>query len=448
VLSPTVLGVPAQAIRSLHWRSDFSPLSQGQIAARLEAHGPVAFRGVRLVPSTRTLALTVRFQGVALNLALAATDNRGRTLTLPLGNHGAGSYTLRARVPDGIRQVDGLEVSLSTGEQLGFNHRDAEVGASTIASGRMVLGPLRGDGRVLTRWAGYVARGGASLSGTELRYSFATGQTVFVRRPQPTDRWPLPVLVSTDLGRALSVGTRFPLDFGDIQLQAQVVGVASRFPDSEQFGNGFVVADESALSTALDAQLPGRGDPLELWISAPRSSQHRLAEALSRPPFAALDVASRRAIESQLVNDPLARAIEIALAAAALAALVLAAVGFLVALVSDLRDERGELFDLEAQGVAPVVLRRQFQIRSLVLVVLGTAGGVGLGLVLSRLVVALVQVSAADAVPDPPLRLVPAWGIGLAAAAVLLVVLVALVELTTRRAFAQDLPPRANWSLE
>ena len=78
----------------------------------------------------------------------------------------------------------------------------------------------------------------------------------------------------------------------------------------------------------------------------------------------------------------------------------------------------------------------------------GVAGGVILGLVLSRLVVALVQVSAANTVPDPPLRLVPAWGVGLTAAAILVAVLVVIVELATRRAFAQDLPPRANWSLE
>ena len=75
-------------------------------------------------------------------------------------------------------------------------------------------------------------------------------------------------------------------------------------------------------------------------------------------------------------------------------------------------------------------------------------GGLILGLVLSRLVVALVQVSAADTVPDPPLRLVPAWDVGLAAAAILIAALAVLVELTARRAFAQDLPPRANWSLE
>ena len=447
-LSPAVLGVPAAAIRTLHWRSDFSSLSREQISDRLAAHGRVELQGVRLPASVRMLTLPVRIKGVALNLALAAEDRRGRTVTLPLGNQGPGAHDLKVRVAGGLRRLTGLEVSLSNGEQLGFTHRDAEVGESTIPSGRLELGQLRGGGRLLTDWTGWVARGGASLSGHELRYAFANGQTIFVRRPQATDRWPLPVVVSGDLARSLPPGTRFPLDFGDVQLPAQVAGVASRFPDAEQFGEGFVIADESALSTALDAQLAGRGDPLEVWISAPSSAQTRVATALTRPPFAALDVASRREIADRLAGDPLARAIEIALMASALAALVLAAVGFLVALVSDLRDERGDLFDLEAQGVAPGVLRRQFQIRSLLLVVFGVAGGVILGLVLSRLVVALVQVSAANTVPDPPLRLVPAWGFGLTAAAILVAVLVVTVELTTRRAFAQDLPPRASWSLE
>jgi hypothetical protein len=258
----------------------------------------------------------------------------------------------------------------------------------------------------------------------------------------------VPVLVSSDVARSLPVGTTFPLELGDVQVPVRVAAVGSRFPDSEQFGQGFVIADESALATALNAQLPGRGDPLEVWISAPAGDQARVAAALAAPPFASLDVASRRATEDQLASDPLARAIEIALTAAAISGLALAILGFIVALVSDLRDERGEFFDLEAQGVAPAVLRRQFQLRSLALVVVGAAGGVALGLVLSRLVVALVQVSAANGAPDPPLRLVPAWGLGLLAGAGLIVVLVTLVELTTRRAFADDLPPRANWSLE
>jgi hypothetical protein len=449
--SPAVLGIPAAAIRSLHWRSDFSSLSNDQIANRLGVHGPVSLHGLTL-PATRVLTLPVRIEGVALDLALAGTDARGRTVTVQLGNQAPGRHRLRVVLPAALRKLTGLEVSLSTGEQYGFSHRDAEAGATTIPSGRMLLGPLRIGNTVLTDWRNWVAKGGASLvpaaGGTQLSYAFDTGQTVLVREPQPTDRWPLPVLVSSDLGRSLHPGARFPLDFGDFQVTAQVVGVASRFPDSEQFGEGFVIADESALSTALDARLPGRGDPTELWLSAPASQQARTAAALSGPPFASLQVASRRAMASHLAGDPLARAIEIALTVSALAALVLAAAGFLVALISDLRDERGDLFDLEAQGVGPAVLRRQFQIRSIVLVLFGVVGGIVLGLVLSRLVVALVQVSAANTVPDPPLRLVPAWGIGLAAVAILIGVLIVLVELTARRAFAQDLPPRANWSLE
>jgi len=63
------------------------------------------------------------------------------------------------------------------------------------------------------------------------------------------------------------------------------------------------------------------------------------------------------------------------LAAAALVALALAAVGLWVAVASELRDERAELFDLEAQGVGPNTLRAQFRARAAALVVVGAAGG-------------------------------------------------------------------------
>ena len=180
----------------------------------------------------------------------------------------------------------------------------------------------------------------------------------------------------------------------------------------------------------------------------PPHAQGRVAAALARPPFSALQLASRRAIEKQVAGDPLTRAIELALSAAAIVALALAALGFLVTLLSDLRDERGEFFDLEAQGVTPVVLRRQFQLRSLALIALGACGGILLGLVLSRLVVALIQVSAGVGTPEPPLRLAPAWGLSAAVGALVLACLAGVVELTTLRAFRDDVPRRATWSLE
>jgi predicted lysophospholipase L1 biosynthesis ABC-type transport system permease subunit len=220
--------------------------------------------------------------------------------------------------------------------------------------------------------------------------------------------------------------------------------VAARFPNADQQDEGFVIADESRLATALDARLPGTGTPHELWLTGPP----RAKQALRRAPFAALDVAARRDIERSLARDPLARGLELTLGIAALATLALAALGFWLALVSELRDERGELFDLEAQGVSPDTLRRQFRLRAAILVALGTLGGALLGLLLSRLVVALVRVSGATETAQPPLRFEPAWAAAAAGLGVLTVAAALVVELTTRHAFRGGSPERASWSLE
>jgi ABC-type antimicrobial peptide transport system permease subunit len=127
---------------------------------------------------------------------------------------------------------------------------------------------------------------------------------------------------------------------------------------------------------------------------------------------------------------------------------VLAVIGFWIAVISELRDERGELFDLEAQGVAPATLRRQLRLRSAGVVALGIIGGFALGLALSRLVVAVVKVSGTTAPPDPPLRVDAAWPLVGAGIGGVIVALAIVVELTTRRAFRGETPERASWSLE
>jgi hypothetical protein len=449
VLSPTVLGVPTGALPELHWRSDFSDLSRAELARRLGADGPAALRGVPIPRGATTLSLGVRIDGVAVRLDLAAEDGRGRIVLVPLGERGPGASQLTARLPGGLRQVVGVELSLATAEQLGFSHREAEAGEASVPAGRMTLGPLRAGDRVLTTWRGWVARGGAQLTpGGGVAYAFTAGQTMLLREPQATDGRPLGVVVSPEIARAAGPDGSITVDFGDVRVPARIVGVAGRFPDSEQQGEGFVIADESRLATVLDSRLPGRGTPQELWLAVPKSAVGAVARELRRPPFSALDLASRRDIEQTLAGDPLARGLTLTLGAAAVIALALAAVGFWLALVSDLRDERGELFDLEAQGVSPSTLRRQFRLRAALLLALGGVGGVALGLFLSRLVVALVRVSAVTESPQPPLRLEPAWvpaGAGLAA---LLVAVAVVVELTTRRAFRGDTPARGSWSLE
>jgi hypothetical protein len=147
---------------------------------------------------------------------------------------------------------------------------------------------------------------------------------------------------------------------------------------------------------------------------------------LRRPPFAALGVASREATARTLGRDPIARGSLAALAGLGAVALGLALLGLLLVAVGDLRDERGELLDLEAQGSGPRALRRHVRLRSLALVALGLVGGVAAAALLTAVAVDLVAVTASAGVPVPPLRLGLDWPL-LAGSAALYLVLGALV---------------------
>jgi hypothetical protein len=459
VLAPTVLGLPADAVSHIHWRSDFSRLPQATIARRLAADGRTRLRGVPIPADARLLAMTVATRGdAAVSLVLVAEDASHQVITLELGQIPPGTRILALHLlrPGELRQIVALEVSPASAQSTQFAHRQAEAGYGLAPSGSAELGALRailadGRSRTLTAWRGWLARGGARLGRgrrPRLSYVFTRGQTMIVRLPQPTDNRPLRVLVSPDVARSAPSNGLITLDFQDAQLPARIVGVARRFPDSEQRGEGFVIAEESRLATALDADAPGTGTPGELWLSVPKAAVASVERRLRRPPFSALELASRRDIRHALAADPLARGVDLTLSIAGLIALLLAALGFWVTTISNLRDERGEHFDLEAQGVSPEALRRQLRLRAVAVVGFGVLGGLALGLFLSRLVVFLVRVSAVTTLPEPPLRFQPAWTVSLVAYAAVLVAVAAVAELTVRHAFRGETPERASWSLE
>jgi hypothetical protein len=445
VLAPTVLGVPAAALSKLHWRSDFSGLSPRSIAGLVGAGGPVSLHGVPIPAGTEDVGLDIRVKGVPVQLDLVVADADGALHLVRLGSRGPGSWHLTGRMPAWARQLIGLKTSLEANQAHELAHRQAGGDNTFNPIGTTLLGPLEGaNGKTLTDWHGFVTTSNGSLEHGLLTYAFALHQSIVARPPQPTDGHPLPAIVSSNLAKTSPPGSTITLNFQDVEVPAQVVGVAKRFPDSQDLGQGFVVVDESRLATAIGADAPGTSEPDELWLSGPASA----AAALARGPFAPLELTSRRQIRSQLLSQPLAQGITITLGAAALVALLLAAVGVWVTLVSDARDERGELFDLEAQGVAPGTLRNQLRLRSVVLLAFGIVGGVVLGLVLSRLVVSVVSVSAETTTPVPPLRVDPAWGEAVAALAILAVFVLGLTELTVRNALRGQTPLRGAWSLE
>ncbi|MGH3061045.1 MAG: FtsX-like permease family protein, partial [Gaiellaceae bacterium] len=192
--------------------------------------------------------------------------------------------------------------------------------------------------------------------------------------------------------------------------------------------------DRTLLGTAVNAERPGIAVPDEIWLGADsESAQQELAAALARPPFNVLRVESRAELQTSLRHDPLARGTLLTLLAGALVALGLALVGILLGVVSDVRDERGELDDLEAQGARPALLRRVVRLRSLVIVVVGLAGGLATAALLGLLVVDLVAVTADARATDLPLQTDVAWPVLAAALGGGALAAAALIAAASRR---------------
>ena len=296
----------------------------------------------------------------------------------------------------------------------------------------------------LGSYSGWIGDGGLrpnrlAARKARLRYVVATNLDAHFRPRQPTDGRPIPVIASPDIARAAGPGGLVPIEIVDQRLLAKVVATARRFPT---LGDSFVVADQSWLYTALNGPQPRAGLVTELWVDG-GSSPDRVAEALARPPLDRLQVSSRKQIQGDLAKDPLGRGVLITLGAAAIAALALALAGLMLAVVSDLRDERGELDELEAQGASPCDLRRHLRLRALIVSAAGVVGGVATGAVLGTLVVGVVRLTAGAAAPEPPLRL--DLGLGLVAIALGLYAAAAavLVGLVTWNAFRAPAPGTA-----
>ena len=255
--------------------------------------------------------------------------------------------------------------------------------------------PLAVDFRA---WKGTGVRATTSRGSARLRFLATSDLQPRFRLRQPLDGKAVPVVVSPGIAAAAGAGGLLPLDIEGTPLLTRVVGTANRFPSID---GDFVVADRETFATAMNPDHPGTAVTNEVWLGR---------EPTLGPPFDVVRVTTRQSVEDRLAGDPLARGSLLALVVAALAGVGLALAGLFLVVVADLRDERGELFDLEAQGATPATLRRHVRLRALLLVALGLAGGIATGAVLGVLVVSLVEVTANATAPQPPLVLSIDWG--------------------------------------
>ncbi len=434
----TVLGVPSSGLRLIHrWRADDANASLATISSRL--HEPDPSAGLPVLPAgTRTLVIPASRRGDDVALSLLV-ETPARVAALPLREGPGGE--LRATVPSDL--AGGRVQSLRAGLVRSHLHEDstAETTSGTLTLDGLYAVGASGTRHLLTRFAGWQGQNGLTPSSAGVTYRLGPGAFGVLRRSLPTDSAPLPVLASPDVAAAADANGRLTLSFDGGTLQARVAAVADRFPTVDS--GGYVVADEPALAAALNAQQPGTGTPGELWLEPHDPARTaELDAALARPPFDVLVRSSRSGIEDGLRADPLSHGVLVTLGGAAALALALALAGLLLAVASDLRDERAELYDLEAQGVEPSTLRRELRLRAAILGGAGLLCGLVVGIVLSRSVVDLVLVSANAGAPQPPLVEATRW-LAVAGAAVLFAVLASVGVLAiTHVAFRRQIPSR------
>ncbi|MDQ3067568.1 MAG: hypothetical protein M3R12_10530, partial [Actinomycetota bacterium] len=411
----TLLGVEPAALDELNgWRDDEYPASRFELSQQIAAG---AADGPRLGDS-----LAARAAGDPVLLFAEIEGQAGRFTRVALGDP----------LPPEARggRLAGIAIEPATRLQ----ERGADAGKAATGSVTIELPDVP---RGISDWVGV---GGARIEGSTVRYTLTNAVTTRIKPRQPTR--PLPVLATPRLAAAADVGGLLPLQIAGERLTVQVVGTIRRFPGVD---GQTVVGAVDGVTAAVNLERPGAARVNEVWLRLRDSSRaDEVDRALAAKPFDVLAVESRHELEADARRDPIAHGTLIALAVAAAVALVLALAGILLTVLGDLRDERGELFDLEAQGASPALLRRVVRLRAFAVAAAGLLGGAVAGAALAAIVTDLVGLTARATAPQPPLAVAVDATIVLAAVAVYALAATALVVLTTRRAFAAAAPGRVE----
>ncbi|ANW17633.1 FtsX-like permease family protein [Streptomyces clavuligerus] len=207
-------------------------------------------------------------------------------------------------------------------------------------------------------------------------------------------------------GSTLSV----PLPGGDVKVRIAAVARqlptlgpgAAAGPEAARLDGGAVLLDLHAVNQALAARPDGGLPVSEWWLYPEAGKAAEVAAAVrARPSMDPGQVQVRDEVARALHEDPLGAGPQTALLAAAVAAALLAAVGFAVATAGALRERAAEFAVLRALGAPRRQLARLVAAEQSLLIVLGLLIGVGVGTVLTRAVVPLIVLTGQATQPIP-----------------------------------------------
>ena len=192
------------------------------------------------------------------------------------------------------------------------------------------------------------------------------------------------------------LGASVAANINGVPVPVRIVAVADTFPT---VAGSAIIVDLSAVQAFL---VGNGGTPLAVtqWWLATDGARVPPSLAASLPPGAA--VTSRGALTAAALADPLSAAPQQALLAMAIAAALLAVTGFWVSIAADVRQRRAENALLAALGVTQRSAAARLFLEKLLLSVPSAVLGVVLGLVVARLLVPAVTLTATARTPVPP----------------------------------------------
>ena len=214
---------------------------------------------------------------------------------------------------------------------------------------------------------------------------------------------PLPAIATRAFFAAANshVGQVILLPVGNATIPVRLVAMIRGFPGAGN-GTAAVIVDQPSLQAALAAQAQPPLPVTAWWLR----TAHGVPPGLPRGASAV----SLDRVAAALLGDPLPNVPQLALVVIAVAAALLASIGFVVCVVAAVTDRRLQDALLAALGMGRGARTRQLCLEQLMVSLPAAAVGALIGVGLARLLVPAVTLTSGAAAPFPPVRVVVPLG--------------------------------------
>jgi hypothetical protein len=240
---------------------------------------------------------------------------------------------------------------------------------------------------------------------------FGSGGSITVRLAWLPAVAALPAIVDPQFLQLTStaIGDEVPAAIQGSSVTLKIVGSVTEFPTLDP-AKPFAIVDGPTLALLRYAATASTADPGEWWISS--SDPDAVAPAVASGPNPDAAVITRAGLERSFAGDPSGLGVIGLLGLGSVAAMVFAAIGFLVSAAISTSERAGELALLRALGLSRGQISRWLALEHGALLVVGIGTGVGIGALLAWLVLPFSTLTRTGEPAQPaPVVVVPLDGL-------------------------------------